>query len=133
MIQQRSNEKQLRDFGLINGAMFALFFGLLLPIVKHHKVPSWPFVVSIVSWALALLCPRLLRYPYAAWLRIGAMLGRVNTSIVMGLIFFLVVAPMGLAARLFGYDPMTRRFNQEVDSYRIRSRETPVKNMERPF
>jgi hypothetical protein len=133
MICGKSDEKQLRDFGLITGTIFAGLFGLLLPGLKAHALPLWPFFLWVALSVPALLRPRLLKYPYAVWVRVGAVLGWMNSRIILGVIFYLIIVPMGLAARLFGYDPMARQFSREIDTYRLPSRQAPHNGVERPF
>ncbi|MBV8054631.1 MAG: sxtJ [Deltaproteobacteria bacterium] len=133
MTRGKSGNKQLRDFGLVTGAVFAGLFGLLLPCLKGRALPLWPFLLWVALSVPALLRPQLLKYPYAGWIRVGRVLGWVNSQIILAAIFYLIIVPMGLAARLFGYDPMAREFSAEVDTYRRPSRQAPHKEMERPF
>jgi hypothetical protein len=130
---KKSNVKQLREFGLVTGAIFGALCGLLLPWLKGHALPLWPFLVWVGLSAPALLRPRLLKYPYAGWVGFGKVLGWVNSRIILGVIFYFIIVPMGLAGRLFGYDPMAREFSAEADTYRMPSRQAPHKSMERPF
>jgi hypothetical protein len=133
MIREKSNDKQLRHFGLTTGAIFGGLFGLLLPWLKGHTLPLWPFLLWVALWAPALLWPRVLKYPYAGWVGFGTVLGWVNSRIILAVIFYLIIVPMGLAARLFGYDPMAREFSREAHSYRIPSCQAPHNDMEKPF
>ena len=125
--------KQLRDFGLITGAVFALLFGLFFPWLRSHSFPVWPWIFCAALSGPALLRPQALRYPYLGWTRLGLVLGSINSRIMLTVIFFLVIVPMGIALRLCGRDPMARRFNREAATYRVPSRQAPLRSMERPF
>lgn len=64
----------------------------------------------------ALVAPSLLRPVYRGWMKLGEVLAWVNTRIILTLVFFLVVTPIGLVMRLFGRSPMAAR---RGDSYWI--------------
>ena len=75
---------------------------------------------ALRAWALALACafgllgiaaPRFLDPVYRAWMAVGEGLGWVNRWILLGIVFYGVLTPMGIVMRLAGRDPMRRRFN----------------------
>lgn len=125
--------RQLRSFGLIVGALFAGWFGLLIPLLRHHRTPVWPWAVGLVLIALGLAAPRVLRYPYLAWTRFGKALGWLNSRVLLTLMFFLIFAPAGLIARLFGWDPLERKRQPDAPSYRIITPYQPISHMEKPY
>lgn len=127
------SEKELRDFGLITGALLAFLFGLLLPWFKGYRFPFWPWIFCAALCGPALLHPRALKYPYAAWKRFGSALGWINSRVILTAIFLLVIVPIGLLLRLFTGDPMERKFDPDVPSYRVPSRRPSANSMERPF
>ena len=59
-----------------------------------------------------------------AWMKLGELMGRVVSPIVLGIIFFGVFTPVGLAMRLFGRDAMARQFDRRLNSYWV-DREPP--------
>ncbi|MGA2409930.1 MAG: SxtJ family membrane protein [Candidatus Binataceae bacterium] len=128
----KPNPSELRKFGLVLGAMFAGFFGVM-PLLRHHPMRLWPWPIAAALWLAALLRPSLLRYLYFAWTRLGLALGWLNTSIILTLIYALLIVPIGWLMRLFGRDRMGRRYDPAAASYRIPSHQRPAKNMERPF
>ena len=85
----------------------------------RRGAPQW-VLVTLLSIAAALLlgaavAPALLRPVYRAWMRLGEVLAWVNTRIILTLIFFLVVTPIGLVMRLFGRSPIAAA--KRNDSY----------------
>ena len=124
---------ELRNFGLLVGTMFAGVFGLLLPLLRRHQFPAWPWMLCAVLVIGALGRPAALRPLYVLWTALGRLLGWVNQRIVLTVTFYLMVAPMGFVLRVLRRDPMARRFDPEADSYRLPSRATPARGMERPF
>ncbi len=123
----------LRNFGLVTGGITAGLFGLLLPWLLELKFPVWPWVIAIVLWCCALVYPRSLRPVYQGWMAIGNVLGWINTRIILGLVFYIVIMPIGLAMRLLGKDPMERKLSYEEKSYRIQSKKPDKQQVERPF
>ena len=55
------------------------------------------------------------------------------TPLIMSIVFYGLFMPMGLLMRLFGKDAMARKLDSNVESYRVESKMSPVKNLERPF
>lgn len=126
------DDKALRQFGLIMAGMIAVFFGLLIPWIWDFSSPLWAWVVAAVFLLLALAWPRGLAPIYKVWMKIGAVLGWINTRLILGLVFFVIFVPFGLVMRLFK-DPMRRSLHQPVDSYRVPSNQPQTKNLTRPF
>lgn len=131
-LSEPRSDRELRNFGLLLGALFALVFAVV-PWLRRGHVALWPWALAGILWAAALLRPRLLQAVYRGWTRLGLVLGRFNTRVILTLIFFLTVAPLGIVMRLLGRDRMGRRFEPGAQSYRVDSRERPKKSMERPF
>lgn len=106
-----------RSFGLV----FAGFFALLTLHNWWRAGHAWPIELAIaaVFLAAALVRPNLLHWPNLAWTKLGSLLGAVVSPIVMALLFFLVVTPVGLLMRLTGTDPLRRRGPRQGDSYWI--------------
>ena len=122
----------LRKFGLITGVIVVGLFGLLLPWLLDHRWPVWPWILAAALWFPALLFPMLLNPVYRGWMKFGAVLGFINTRIILGLFFYVILAPAGILMRLFGHDPMRRSFGAQT-SYRVPSKISPTTNMEKPY
>ena len=102
---------------------FALIVSAALLIIAalqwRRGAPQWVLVTLLSIAAVLLLgaavAPALLRPVYRAWMRLGEALAWVNTRIILTLIFFLVVTPIGLVMRLFGRSPIAT--TKRNDSY----------------
>lgn len=128
-----SRGRELRDFGLILGGMFAAIFGLLLPLLHRHRIPFWPWALALSLAVIALLRPALLEYLYKAWSALGGVLGWINTRIVLTVLFYAVVTPTGLIARALGLLSMQSRGTRGGRSYRVASHEITKSSFERPY
>jgi hypothetical protein len=89
-----------RTFGLLFAGVFVAVG--VWPLWTGEDVRPWAVVVAAVFTVVALARPRLLRLPSMVWLKSGAMLGGFATPVVMGILFFAMVTPMGLFMRAFG-------------------------------
>lgn len=128
------DNKGLRNFGLVFGLILTILFGLLLPWLLDHRFPYWPWYVAAPVWLLAAFIPAALLPFYRFWMKLGAVLGWINTRIILGIVFFIVVFPISLMMRMFGNDPMRRRIDNSIDTYRVKRESVPdKKHVERPF
>jgi hypothetical protein len=127
------DRKGLRDFGLITGGLFAAIFGLLLPWKFAWDWPLWPWLLFAVLGGMALFAPLRLEPVYRLWMRFGMAIGAVMSRIILGLVFFCVVTPVGLLMRATGKDPMRRRFDPDAASYREPSGTHKSDSLDKPF
>ena len=123
----------LRGFGLTMAAAVALVFGAVLPLVFNYSIPAWPFALACVLVAWALLAPRTLKFVYRPWMKLGLLLNRITSPIIMGAVFFLLITPVSLIMKLIRRDPLARGFDELAETYRKPSRKPPRESLERPF
>ena len=125
---------ELRQFGLLFGAILVLLFGLLLPFLIGYSFPLWPWVVALLFTALALLAPTALRPFNRGWMRFGLIAAFINTRIIMFVLYYALFVPTGLAMKLFGRDALVRTTGgKTTDSYRVASAVRPNDHFERPY
>ncbi len=125
--------KLLREFGLLVGGIFAGIFGLLIPLLKGHASPLWPWAIALPLIGLGLIFPKALAPIYRVWMQIGLMLGWINSRLILGIVFFLVLTPMGLVMKLLKRDTMNRQFEPQTVSYRTPSRDRSPSHLEKPY
>ena len=104
-----------RVFGLVLAGFFILV--ALLPLLHQHPIKTWAFVPAAALGLPALVCPRMLAPLNRAWTKLGLLLNRIVSPVILGVIFFLVVTPLGVIMRLVGSDPLKRTFNPDLPSY----------------
>ena len=123
---------ELRKFGLVTAIFLIIFFDGLIPWIWDITPPAWPIIAAAVLSFFALVRPLWLNPFYRVWMRLANVLGWINTRIILSLIFFLVVLPTGLIMRL-SRDPMRRKWDKAVTSYRIESKQPKTENLKRPY
>ena len=104
-----------RSFGLVFSAVF-LILGLY-PLLSDGKVIPWALGVSGIFLLLALLAPTFLAIPNRLWFRFGILLSKIVTPLIMGIIFFIVLTPLGLLMRVFSSNPGSGKLEPEAESY----------------
>jgi hypothetical protein len=127
------DKKGLREFGLVTGAIVAALFGVFFPWVLERSWPLWPWILFAALGGLGLVAPLALKPVYRLWMRFGLLASRVTTPLILGIVFFLVIFPVGFVRRLKGSDALRRWFDARAVTYRIPSTRSPTKNFERPF
>ena len=126
------NAKQLRHFGFLVGGIFGLI-GLWPMLWRHQSPRLWALALTVLLVVPALVAPRTLAPVYRVWMAAGEVLAWINTRIILGVVFYLVVTPIGLVMRLTNHDPMRRKFEQAGESYRVRCVPRPATHMLRQF
>jgi Saxitoxin biosynthesis operon protein SxtJ len=124
--------RQLRDFGLLVGGIFGVIG--LWPLLWRQQSPRlWALALAVALVLPALVAPPILAPAYRAWMKLAEVLAWVNTRIVLGVVFYGVVTPIGLVMRLTGRDPMRRQFDQAGETYRVRCTPRPASHLLRQF
>lgn len=132
-VRDKDLRSELRSFGLTVGAMFALIFGLVIPYLKARPYPRWPWALCTILVVLALLKPMALKSVHIVWTGVGRVMGAINTRILLGLIFYLIVTPLGLIRRILAGDPMTRDRDATASSYRVLNHPSERRSIENPY
>ncbi len=111
------NSKQPSDRNF--GWVFAVFFFLvaLFPLISQSKINVWAFVVSITFAMLAAIKPSLLSPMNYLWFKFGLILHSITSPVALGAIFFLVITPTAILARVFNKEFLSLRFDSKIDSY----------------
>src|SRR6185295_10524361 len=132
MSNQAIGKRQLRSFGLIVGGGFAVV-ALAPAVFRGHSPRLWALAVALLLAAAALIAPSVLRPIFRGWMWIGELLGWVNTRIILLLVYYGVIVPIGGLLRMTGKDPMRLKLDREAQSYRILRTKRPASHMQRQY
>jgi hypothetical protein len=94
------DRRGLQKFGLTTGGILVVLFGLVLPWLRDRPLPLWPWCVAAVLAVWALAAPASLTVVYRPWMKAGLLLGWLNTRIILGLVFWIIIMPLGVILRL---------------------------------
>ena len=111
------NNKKLREFGLLIGFAFPILIGWILPILVGHPFRYWTLFVGLPALFIGLIRPSLLKLPYKLWIKIGNILGWINSRLILGALFIFILIPISLIMKLKSYDPLKIKKNS-LFSYR---------------
>ena len=100
-----------RNFGIVFFVVFLLI--ALYPIIKQNEIRLWSLIISLSFLVLGILNSKLLSPLNRLWFKFGLFLGKIISPIIMGIIFFFVVTPIGLLMRLLKKDLLSLKFNNE--------------------
>ena len=107
--------KKIREFGLLVGGVFLLIGGFTL----WRGRPAAPFFLGLGGFLFSFgaVLPALLKPLYKGWMIFAVLLGWVMSRVVLSLLFFIAVTPIGLIMRLQGKDLLDQKFPDSKDSF----------------
>ena len=98
-----------RSFGIVFFIVFLLIS--IYPLINDEGLRIWSLVVSLIFLVLGIINSNILSPLNKLWFKFGIFLGKIISPIIMGIIFFLVVTPIGLIMRLIGKDLLNLKYN----------------------
>ena len=107
-----------RSFGIVFFIVFLLI--AVYPIINHGELRIWSLIISLFFLVLGLFNSKILTPLNKLWFKFGLFLGKIISPIIMAVIFFLVVTPIGLLMKLFGKDVLNLKLNKNKSSYWIK-------------
>ena len=122
------NKKSNITFGIF----FFIFFLIigLYPLVSVGVIRIWSVFLSLVFLIITIIRPNLFTFLNRSWIQLGIFLGKIISPIVMGLVFFFVVTPIGMLVRVLKKDVMGLK--RGASSYWI-NRENKLQSMKKQF
>ena len=113
-----------------------LFFGIFLALavwvyVKNQNLNYWLIGTSTIFLVLTLIKSKLLDVLNDLWIKFGELLGKIIAPIVMSIVFFLIVTPIGLVLKIVKKDLLKLKFNNDK-SYWIEKSKT-IESMDKQF
>ena len=126
--QIKINKKNNITFGIL----FFIFFLIigLYPLVSVGVIRIWSVALSLVFLIITIIRPNLFKFLNRSWIQFGIFLGKIISPIVMGLVFFFVVTPIGMLVRILKKDVMGLKTG--ASSYWIK-REDKFQSMKKQF
>tara|TARA_B100001175_G_C19510416_1_gene643455 strand:+ start:3507 stop:3884 length:378 start_codon:yes stop_codon:yes gene_type:complete len=118
-----------RSFGILFSIVFIIV--ALWPLLDGSSIRIWPFPISVIFLLLGIFNSKLLSPLNYIWVKFGLLIGKIIAPIIMAIIYFTILTPIGLFMRLFGKDLLNIKFSK-VNSYWIKRKKT-VGSMKRQF
>ena len=119
-----------KNFGIVFFLVFIIIG--LWPLLENNEIRYWSIFTSLIFLLLGLLNSKILKPLNKLWFYFGILLGRMISPLVMGIIFYLIVTPIGLLMRLFRKDILNLKYNTNSKSYWIK-KDGPKSKMKNQF
>ena len=100
-----------RSFGIVFFIVFLII--ALYPLINNSELREWSLIISLLFLILGLFNSRVLSPLNKLWFKFGIILGKFVSPLIMGLIFFAVVTPIGLLMKLLKKDLLNVKFNKD--------------------
>ena len=129
---QKKEIKIKRNNNITFGILFFFFFLIigLYPLKSDEAIRVWSVVLSLVLLIITIIKPNLFTFLNRSWIQFGIFLGKIISPIVMGLVFFFVVTPIGILVKILKKDVMGLK--RGASSYWI-NREDKLQSMKKQF
>ena len=109
-----------RSFGIVFFIVFLII--ALYPLLNDSSIRLWSLIIGLIFLVLGLIKSNILTPLNILWMKFGMFLGVFISPIIMGIIFFLVVTPIGLIMRLFGKDLLNLKKNKTQSYWLIKEK-----------
>ena len=100
-----------RSFGIVFFIVFLLI--ALYPLLKGNDLRIWSLIISFIFLVLGLINSKILTPLNRLWFKFGLLLGKFISPLIMGIIFFIVVTPIGIIMRLLKKDLLNLKYNKK--------------------
>jgi hypothetical protein len=116
-----------KSFGIL---FFVVFLTISLwPLLKENDLRIWSFIISILFLILGILNSKILSPIKRVWIRFGELLGKIISPIVLAVVFFIVVTPIGLFMKILRKDLLNIKFTKDKSYWIKRDKDLgPMKN-----
>ena len=125
MKQKENKTSSNKNFGLVFFVIFIII--TLWPLLNDGNIRIWSIIVSIIFLILGLLNSKILTPFNKLWMRLGALLGIIVSPIVMGVVYFGIITPIGLIMKLFGKDVLNLKLDKNKKTYWTLKKKIPSK------
>ena len=129
----KSGRVELRKFGITMGIVFGLLGGLFFWREKPHYF--YLFILAAFFLFFGLVLPTLLKPVHKIWMGLALVLGSIMTRVILSVLFYLVITPLGLISKLSGKDFLDLKFDRSASSYWIQRKKVVFEqaNYEKQF
>ena len=108
---KNNNKPSNKNFGIVFFIVFLLV--AFYPLTFNGEIKIWSLLISLLFLLLGMMNSKILTPLNKTWFKFGIILGKIVSPIIMGIIFFLVVTPIGLIMRVFKKDILNLKYNND--------------------
>jgi len=111
--------KDLRKFGIILSIILAVLGGVHY-LNAHIIVYPWFLAFAVAVMVLVAFVPKMLEPVYVIFIKVARAIGWFNTRVVLVMVYYLLITPIGFLLKVFKGDPLNRKIDKDADSYWIK-------------
>ncbi len=103
------NKRSNKGFGIL---FFLVFLAISLwPLLNGNDLRVWSLVISLIFLLLGLLNSKILNPLKRAWIKFGELLGRIVSPLVLAIVFFIIITPIGILMKTLRKDLLNIKFS----------------------
>ena len=115
-----TSSKEIRKFGLVIAIALGVIGSFVYLKSGSFDVPQWIWGIGLLFLILGFILPSILRPVYRIWMLLAYFIGGVISRIILTVLFYVVLTPIGLVLRLFGKDFLDQKFEKNRESYWVK-------------
>ncbi len=117
LVQSSPSQKELRNFGLIWAGIF--FVIAILPLFNGQGIRIWSLIASFIFSSISFGFPEIfdkIKF-YQGWIKFGEFIGKINSKIIIAILFYFIFVPIGFVLKLFKKDLLSKKLDKNSQSY----------------
>ncbi|MDP8299959.1 MAG: SxtJ family membrane protein [Candidatus Tantalella remota] len=118
-MKKEVTKKDLRQFGIVLGLILGVFGGIHL-LKGHTHASPWFLGFSGAALFTGIFAPAILKPVFIVFTKVAHAIGWFNTRVILILVYYLIVTPIGLIMKLFRKDPLNRSLDKEAETYWVK-------------
>ena len=129
----KTDTKALRDFGFIMALAF--MFITVVFYLKHRVYLKPTIIVSFLFLGAGIFRPQILKHFYIIWMKLADILSWIMTRVILTIVFFIVLTPLGIIVKLTGRDLLDLKIDKNANSYwiKVEKKEFNVEDYHKQF
>lgn len=109
------NREKLKQFAVTFA--FVLFIIGAIALAREKESHVWYYTASLLFALAGYIAPAFLKPLYGAWMRLALVLGWINSRLLLLIVFYLIITPIGLVLKVAGFDLLERAMQKDSDTY----------------
>lgn len=123
------DQKKNKSFGIL--LFFVFIIISLWPLFSKNEIRIWSLVIAVIFLMLAIFSPKFLSPFTKLWIKLGELIGRFISPIIIGIIYFSILTPIGLLMKMFKKDLLNLKFSKN-QTYWVK-RKTKLNSMDKQY
>ena len=115
-----TSSKEIRKFGLVIAIALGVICSFIYVKSGNFDVVGWLWGIGLLFLILGFILPSVLRPVYRIWMLLAHFIGGIVSRVILIVLYYIVLVPIGLVLRLFGKDVLDQNFDKKRESYWIK-------------